>query len=164
MASSLCLTVCAVSTDAGVNCEINFDDCASNPCEYGMCEDGINRYDCVCKPGFTGEDLSGHVEPQTSHITQTLWAFLGPKGMISLKLLLNLSFFPVLSFPGPKCNVEIDECSSNPCRNGGTCVDEENGFHCQCPEGFHEPYCYSKVDECASNPCVNGACREDPNG
>lgn len=40
---------------AGVNCEVNFDDCASNPCDYGMCKDGINRYDCVCKPGFTGE-------------------------------------------------------------------------------------------------------------
>lgn len=40
---------------AGTNCEINFDDCASNPCDYGICKDGINRYDCVCKPGFTGQ-------------------------------------------------------------------------------------------------------------
>lgn len=39
----------------GINCEINFDDCASGPCEFGMCKDGINRYDCVCKPGFTGK-------------------------------------------------------------------------------------------------------------
>lgn len=41
--------------NAGTNCEINFDDCASNPCDYGICKDGINRYDCVCKPGFTGQ-------------------------------------------------------------------------------------------------------------
>lgn len=41
----------------GTNCEINFDDCASNPCDYGICKDGINRYDCVCKPGFTGKIL-----------------------------------------------------------------------------------------------------------
>lgn len=65
---------------------------------------------------------------------------------------------------GPKCNVEVDECSSNPCRNGGTCVDEENGFHCLCPAGFHEPYCYSHVDVCSNSPCVHGVCREDPNG
>lgn len=41
----------------GINCEINYDDCASNPCDYGICKDGINRYDCVCKPGFTGKSL-----------------------------------------------------------------------------------------------------------
>lgn len=34
---------------------MNFDDCASNPCDYGICRDGINRYDCICKPGFTGD-------------------------------------------------------------------------------------------------------------
>lgn len=39
----------------GVNCEMNFDDCASNPCDDGICRDGINRYDCICKPGFTGD-------------------------------------------------------------------------------------------------------------
>lgn len=39
----------------GVNCENNFDDCASNPCIHGDCIDGINRYNCACKPGFTGK-------------------------------------------------------------------------------------------------------------
>lgn len=39
---------------SGVNCENNEDDCASNPCEYGECQDGINEYKCVCAPGYTG--------------------------------------------------------------------------------------------------------------
>lgn len=43
-------------------------------------------------------------------------------------------------------------------------MDEENGFHCQCPEGFKPPYCYSQVDECGSSPCVHGSCRDDING
>lgn len=38
----------------GVNCEVNPDDCASDPCIHGVCQDGIDRYDCVCQPGFTG--------------------------------------------------------------------------------------------------------------
>ena len=38
----------------GVNCEVNPDDCASDPCVHGVCQDGIDRYDCVCQPGFTG--------------------------------------------------------------------------------------------------------------
>ncbi|MGH0171844.1 UNVERIFIED_CONTAM: hypothetical protein FKN15_061781 [Acipenser sinensis] len=58
----------------------------------------------------------------------------------------------------------VDECNSNPCRNGGTCVDEENGFRCQCPEGFHDLLCYSEVDECSSSPCVHGTCHDDVNG
>jgi hypothetical protein len=40
----------------GVNCEVNIDDCASNPCTFGVCRDGINHYDCVCQPGFTGRE------------------------------------------------------------------------------------------------------------
>lgn len=43
-------------------------------------------------------------------------------------------------------------------------MDEENGFHCQCPEGFKPPYCYSQVDECGSSPCVHGSCRDSING
>lgn len=40
---------------SGPNCEINLDDCASNPCDYGKCIDKINSYECTCKPGYTGE-------------------------------------------------------------------------------------------------------------
>lgn len=37
-----------------MNCEINEDDCASNPCQNGECQDGINEYKCLCIPGYTG--------------------------------------------------------------------------------------------------------------
>lgn len=46
------------SPSPGVNCEVNTDDCASNPCTFGVCRDGINRYDCVCQPGFTGGQVA----------------------------------------------------------------------------------------------------------
>lgn len=39
---------------SGPNCEVNEDDCASNPCEYGDCIDEINGYKCMCHPGYTG--------------------------------------------------------------------------------------------------------------
>ena len=29
--------------------------------------------------------------------------------------------------------LDINECSSNPCLNGGTCIDGVNKFHCNCP-------------------------------
>lgn len=31
-------------------------------------------------------------------------------------------------------------CISNPCLNSGTCVDDEDGFHCECSSGFTGMY------------------------
>lgn len=43
----------------GSNCEINENDCASNPCKHGLCQDGINEYKCLCSPGYAGVFLLG---------------------------------------------------------------------------------------------------------
>ena len=32
--------------------------------------------------------------------------------------------------------VDIDECISNPCSNGGTCTDHVNGYDCSCIPGY----------------------------
>ena len=32
--------------------------------------------------------------------------------------------------------LDINECNSKPCKNGGTCVDQVNSYQCQCPPGF----------------------------
>jgi hypothetical protein len=34
------------------------------------------------------------------------------------------------------CFADIDECSSNPCLNGGTCTDQVNGYSCTCVAGY----------------------------
>ena len=35
----------------GVHCEVNINECQSNPCQHGVCKDSINGYQCYCKPG-----------------------------------------------------------------------------------------------------------------
>ena len=36
---------------------------------------------------------------------------------------------------------DIDECGSNPCRNGGTCSDAVNRFICTCKPGYTDINC-----------------------
>lgn len=37
---------------------------------------------------------------------------------------------------GASCDVNNNECESNPCVNGGTCKDMTSGYVCACREGF----------------------------
>ncbi|XP_010836094.1 PREDICTED: sushi, nidogen and EGF-like domain-containing protein 1 [Bison bison bison] len=60
-----------------------------------------------------------------------------------------------LSWPG-----HVDECSSDPCLNGGSCVDLVGNFTCLCAEPFEGPRCetghHPVPDACLSGPCQNG--------
>jgi len=39
----------------GINCEINWDECWSDPClNGGTCNDGVAAYNCTCPDGFVG--------------------------------------------------------------------------------------------------------------
>ena len=37
--------------------------------------------------------------------------------------------------------LDINECESNPCENGGTCTDMEDGYTCACQNGFTGTKC-----------------------
>lgn len=42
-----------------------------------------------------------------------------------------------------------NECTSSPCRNGGTCIDSYNGYLCRCPPQWEGATCEQDVNECA---------------
>lgn len=44
------------------------------------------------------------------------------------------------------CFADIDECVSAPCQNGGTCVDQVNGYLCQCAPGYTDLQCQTGKD------------------
>ena len=45
----------------------------------------------------------------------------------------------ILSLSSSK--TDIDDCTSHPCKNNGTCTDRVNGFNCSCAPGFNGTQC-----------------------
>lgn len=50
----------------------------------------------------------------------------------------------------------MNECSPNPCENGGSCVNKGDAYKCLCPSGFQGTRCEINIDDCQGNPCRNG--------
>ena len=46
-----------------------------------------------------------------------------------------------VGYTGHDCDIEINECDSKPCDNGGECTDVEEGFSCSCAAGFYGKTC-----------------------
>jgi len=57
---------------------------------------------------------------------------------------------------GENCFDNIQECDSNPCANGGECVDDVADYACNCLPGYSGDNCEVDIDECAVAPCLNG--------
>ena len=49
-------------------------------------------------------------------------------------------FFNLFSQP------DINECESSPCSNEATCVDDVNGYTCNCIAGYTGTHCETGVD------------------
>ena len=71
---------------------------------------------------------------------------------------MNITAFALLAIMGPTARmvqtlcsvdikltymfyVELNECESFPCSNGGTCVDQIGGYHCICVAGYNYTHC-----------------------
>ncbi|XP_029110994.1 cubilin [Scleropages formosus] len=58
--------------------------------------------------------------------------------------------------------IQMKTCNSNPCQNGGTCLNLLDSFHCICPHNWQGPTCTADVNECqlyvgTTQGCQNGA-------
>lgn len=64
---------------------------------------------------------------------------------------------------GVHCEVDINECDSDPCKNGATCEDAANHYRCHCPapepgrEPWGGPDCDVPLIGCQEHQCQHGA-------
>ncbi|XP_078616500.1 uncharacterized protein LOC144884861 isoform X1 [Branchiostoma floridae x Branchiostoma japonicum] len=69
------------------------------------------------------------------------------------------------AFCAGKPSLDVNECASNPCMNGGSCVDHINTFTCLCAPGYSGINCQTDINKCGPNnaPCDH-RCHERGSG
>ncbi|PNJ19543.1 CRB2 isoform 1 [Pongo abelii] len=166
---------CAGTGYEGTHCEQEVLECASAPCAHNAsCLEGLGSFRCLCWPGYSGElcevDEDECASSPCQHGGRCLQrsdpALYGGvqaafPGAFSFRHAAGFLCHCPPGFEGADCGVEVDECASRPCLNGGRCQDLPNGFRCHCPDGYAGPTCEEDVDECLSDPCLHGGTCSD---
>ncbi|XP_076023612.1 protein jagged-2b isoform X2 [Genypterus blacodes] len=152
------------------------DPCDPNPCQNeAKCHSMTHDFYCACPEGYEGkncEELKDHCQTTpcqaidsctiavatndsagVRHISSNV---CGPRGSCISQPGGNFTCVCDPGFSGIYCHENINDCISNPCGNGGTCIDGVNSFQCFCPDGWEGRLCDLNVNECRHNPCKNG--------
>ena len=138
--------VCAcVAGFRGDRCDIDIDECLSHPCQNAArCVDSTggavpsNDFHCLCERGY-GDGICDTTTRSKKAVST---------GSLGTRCLLSGS-------SGGVCALNIDECVSLPCDNGGSCHDGIDDFKCVCVPAFHGEKCSIDTDECLLQ---NGGC------
>ncbi|XP_010892156.1 delta-like protein C [Esox lucius] len=133
------------------------DECVRYPgCLHGTCGE---PWQCNCKEGWGGLFCNQDLNYCTNHKPCMNDAPCTNTGQGSYTCTCRSGF------SGNNCEIETNECDSNPCKNGGSCNDQENDYTCTCPQGFYGKNCEVSAMTCADGPCFSGGtCTEKATG
>ncbi|XP_036418993.1 protein crumbs homolog 2a [Colossoma macropomum] len=161
---------CGDSGFMGDVCEEDIPECASDPCQHGAtCVEGTNGYTCTCWPGFKGLNCEVDVDDCADSPCENGGECFEKSDPTNWDTEWTFSYATAAGYvcqcqpgyTGENCSVNINECVSEPCQNGGTCEDLVNGYVCLCADGFTGVECEVDIDECENAPCLNGGVCED---
>ena len=65
----------------------------------------------------------------------------------------TLSFVVFMCTSLTNCDVavDVDECASGPCQNGGVCTDDVNRYDCACAVGYTGAMCEGELNSFLDN-------------
>ncbi|WAQ96460.1 FBP1-like protein [Mya arenaria] len=172
----------------GTYCEMAVNLCDNHTCyNDGLCLlNSTQQPYCICKANFTGENCStslvcdptfcnGHgvcLHKENGNSCTTLENSVNkdwPVTVTTVTLATPLNVWTMRAamsvFAVQDGLINIDECSSSPCLNGGSCLDEESGYTCTCGPHFTGTRCEDELDACVSSPCgLHGQCNAGRTG
>uniref|UniRef100_A0A667ZML7 Delta-like protein n=1 Tax=Myripristis murdjan TaxID=586833 RepID=A0A667ZML7_9TELE len=167
---------------SGNLCQLDIDYCLPNPCQNGApCFNLATDYYCACPEDYEGKNcshLKDHCRTTTCKVIDSCTVAVasnstpggeryissnvcGPHGRCRSQAGGQFSCECQEGFRGTYCHENINDCESNPCRNGGTCIDKVSVYQCICGDGWEGDHCEINIDDCSTNPCHNGGtCRD----
>ncbi|XP_033614877.1 protein crumbs homolog 2 [Fukomys damarensis] len=160
----------------GASCQMDLDECQSQPCSHGGGElpGSCDLMPACASPGFSGQRCEVDEDECAAHpphngglcLQRSDPALYGGAqatlpGAFSFRHAAGFLCRCPAGFEGDDCSVDVDECASGPCLNGGRCQDLPSGFQCHCPDGYTGLACEEDVDECLSGPCLHGGTCDD---
>uniref|UniRef100_A0A1A7XHL9 Milk fat globule-EGF factor 8 protein n=1 Tax=Iconisemion striatum TaxID=60296 RepID=A0A1A7XHL9_9TELE len=121
------------------------DYCVVNFCHNGgTCVTGVgdDPFICICADGFGGD---------TCNLTETGPCSPNPcKNDGSCEVIAPTRRGDVFSeyvcrcqpgFEGVHCQINVNDCANQPCKNGGTCRDLDGDYTCHCPSPYVGKQC-----------------------
>eukprot|EP01049_Picozoa_sp_SAG25_P012176 SAG25_NODE_1602_length_2694_cov_4.654335_1_plen_580_part_00 len=117
------------------NCDIDVNECKSSPCKHGgICSDStstsksfvsINAYRCKCMPGFANGMCEYNYLPEFKAECRVTESSNSASLFCNSTRLGNNSTSLCNSTRLGNCDIDVDECVSNPCANGATCTESQ---------------------------------------
>ncbi|XP_053472858.1 milk fat globule EGF and factor V/VIII domain containing a [Ictalurus furcatus] len=132
------LIICCVWSVDGDYCEVNW--CHNG----GTCVTGVGEepFVCICAEGFAGDTCTakenGPCSPNPCKNDGECEAIANSRrGDVFNGYVCKCQS----GFEGVNCQINVNDCDNQPCKNGGVCRDLDGDYTCQCPSPYVGKQC-----------------------